>query len=282
MSESGDKVAVKMSDKNIAETERKVIRIHESGDVQLRFGKANAKLAELERGASIKYIVATFSLPAGWTCPFAVDCLTKADRITGKVTDGKQMEFRCFAASDEARSPDARKLRWHNFDSLRQLDSASMAKLIDRSLHIDKHARKANVIRIHVSGDFFNQAYFDAWCAVANMNPDTVFYAYTKSINYWVANLGAIPNNLNLTASWGGRHDALIGEYNLKSARVVFSEDEALQLGLTIDHDDSHAAFGNASFALLVHGTQPKGSKASAALSTMRANGTKFSYSSRS
>ena len=240
----------------------------------LKFGKANAKLAHMP-----DVTVATFSLPAGWTCPSAVDCLSKADRVTGKLTDAPSIAFRCFAASDEARSPDARNARWHNFDLLRRLDAAGMAEIISASIASDKNARKANVIRIHVSGDFFNQAYFDAWAMVASMHPETTFYAYTKSLNYWVARLNTIPRNFNLTASVGGRHDALIGELGLRYALVVYSEQEARTLGLDIDHDDTHAAFGYTSFALLIHGTQPKGSKAGDALKAMKANGTQYSYS---
>jgi hypothetical protein len=235
----------------------------------LKFGKANAKLRNMPNAK-----VATFSLPAGWTCPAAVDCLAKADRTTGKVTDGTHATFRCFAATDEARSPSARSMRWHNFDALRGHDATEIAALIAEAL-----PRDCNVVRIDVSGDFFNQAYFDAWIIVARMFPNVTFYAYSKSLDYWASRLGDIPANLNLTASVGGRHDALIGEYGLKSATVVFSPAEADALGLKIDHDDTAAAFGTASFALLLHGTQPKGSDASAALSAMRAAGVQFSYS---
>jgi hypothetical protein len=235
----------------------------------LRFGKANAKLRHMPGAGS----VVTFSLPAGWTCPAAVDCKAKAHRTTGRITDGVQATYRCFAASDEARSPAARAARWANMDALRGMNAAAMAELIMEALPPD-----ANVIRIHVSGDFYNQAYFDAWTIVATAVPAVQFYAYTKSLDYWVARLGRIPENLNLTASVGGRHDALIAEHALKFAAVVFSPAAAAAMGLKIDHDDTAAAFGTESFALLLHGTQPKGSAASAAISAMRADGVQFSY----
>jgi hypothetical protein len=55
-----------------------------------------------------------------------------------------------------------------------------------------------------------------------------------------------------------------------KEARVVYSEQEAADLGLEIDHDDEHAAFGKKDFALLIHGTQPKGSAAGEALKQIK------------
>ena len=66
-----------------------------------------------------------------------------------------------------------------------------------------------------------------------------------------------MPENFILTASKGGTHDHLIEQYNLNFAQVVFSEDEAEDLGLELDFDDSHA-INRESMALLVHGTQPK------------------------
>ena len=68
----------------------------------------------------------------------------------------------------------------------------------------------------------------------------------------------------------------MIAEQNLRSAKVVFSESEAVELGLDIDHDDSHAArpsMRDQDFALLVHGTQPKGSDAATALKELKGKG---------
>ena len=144
--------------------------------------------------------------------------------------------------------------------------------MIDNSLPKD-----AGIVRIHVAGDFFNQEYMHAWYAVALNNPRTLFYAYTKSLRYWLS-VREFPEiwNFVLTASYGGTHDHLIDEFNLRSAKVVFSEAEAAELGLAIDHDDTHAAkpsLRDDSFALLLHGTQPKDSDASKALKALKGKG---------
>ena len=83
----------------------------------------------------------------------------------------------------------------------------------------------------------------------------------------------SIPSNFVLTASYGGKHDAMIVEHGLKYAEGVYSEEQADALGFEIDHDDYHAAFGTKSFALLIHGTQPKGSMASQALQELKRRG---------
>lgn len=236
---------------------------------KLNFGKGNAKLSKE---------IYTFSLPAGYTCPAAHLCASYTDRTSGKITDGKDMVFRCFAASQESTFPNVRAARWHNFDLLAKVknDSFAMASLILSSLD-----NSAKIVRVHVSGDFFNAAYFRAWCYVAMHRPETKFYAYTKSVNIVADNLHMIPDNLVLTLSEGGRHDELINHLGMKTAKVVFSEDEALALSLEVDHDDSHAIEGNESFALLIHGTQPSKSTASAAIKALKAKGTKYSYSNK-
>ena len=77
----------------------------------LKFNKAKeqAKLKAIETWLGYMPNIYSFSLPSGHTCPFALDCLSKADRITGKITDGLNTLFRCFQASIEAISPTARK-----------------------------------------------------------------------------------------------------------------------------------------------------------------------------
>jgi len=224
----------------------------------LSFGKGNAKLDKT---------IATFSLPSGFTCPGALECLSRANRETGKITDGAENRFRCFSASQEAVFPNVRKQRWHNLDLLRGKSRAEMVALIIASLP------KLDIVRVHVAGDFFSQDYFNAWMIVASQLPEKHFYAYTKSVKFWIAAKEFVPSNFCLNASFGGLHDALIGEHNLKSAVVVFSEAEAAEKGLEIDHDDSKAMKGEKSFALLLHGSQPKGSVSAKALSTLKKTG---------
>ena len=235
----------------------------------------NAKLRQLVESTFGKgYKGYSFSLPSGHSCPFAKDCLSKSDRITGKITDGKDTLFRCFSAMDEARSSNARAQRWHNFDILRKMSFEEMVTEIDTSIPDDM-----GICRVHVGGDMFNEKYFLAWLEVARRHSEVIFYAYTKSIQYWVSNLDRIPENFSLNASRGSRVDGLIDEHDLKVAEVVYSLDEAIAKGLEIDHDESHAIKNNGSFALLIHGTQPSGSKASEAIKELKRQNVKFSYS---
>ena len=209
--------------------------------------------------------VYTFSLPSGYSCPFALDCFSKAHKDTGKISDNLTTEYRCFAASMESRRVNTRKQRWHNFDLLKHQDLETMIDLI-----IDSLPNDATIIRVHVGGDFFNERYFQAWAMVARLNPNKIFYAYTKSIPYWINNIDLIPHNFILNASYGGRMDSLIDQYNLKSAIVVFSEQQAIDKGLEIDDDERHAIIGTASFALKIHGQQPKDSNASHAIKEIK------------
>jgi hypothetical protein len=237
---------------------------------KLKFGNPNAKLKALV--AKLGIILKTFSLPAGHTCPGAKDCLSRADRVTGKITDGAETLFRCFAASGEARSPALRNLVWHNFDLIKvtMTDAwrynkekvKTIADLIHNSL-----PEKFDIMRVHVGGDYFSVVYLKAWIEVAKRNPDKVFYSYSKSLTFFESL--TLPENLVLTASRGGKWDELIDLHGWKEALVVYSEEEAKEKGLEIDHDDTHAAFGKENFALLIHGTQPKGSVASQALSAL-------------
>jgi len=110
-----------------------------------------------------------------------------------------------------------------------------------------------------------------AWIEVAKRNPEKIFYSYSKSLHFFKE--FALPENLVLTASRGGKHDDMIESDGWKEALVVYSEQEAQERGLEIDHDDTHAAFGKENFALLIHGTQPAGSAASKALSLLRKQG---------
>ena len=156
----------------------------------LTFSQANAKLVAMAKrlGLTIK----SFTLPSGWTCPAAKDCLSKADRTTGKITDGPHTAFRCFAASSESQYKNTRAMVWRNFDAIRSCkgDDLELADLLQSQL-----PKNFDIMRVHVGGDFFSQKYFDAWLEVARRMPDKHFYAYTKSLNFWVKRLFEIPSN---------------------------------------------------------------------------------------
>jgi hypothetical protein len=177
-------------------------------------------------------IVYEWNLPTGHTCPFALECLVKVNRETGKF-DNKSKAYRCYAASPE-RFPAVRNHRWANYEHV-----------LNGNKPILPNDCKA--VRIHASGDFFNQKYFDMWLEVARENPNVEFWAYTKSLKYWINRINDIPNNLILTASAGGKNDELIQKYQLKQAIVIKEKDDKLP----IDFNDDYARIPNVDFYLL-------------------------------
>lgn len=252
----------------------------------LSFSTENSKLHDM----------LIFSLPAGWSCPFADKCMKKVkrDRVfdpekigtvdkkgktyIGKVEweRGKNTEFDCFAANQELQYDEVRALRWSNYDLLLNTEKTSgvngMYQLIKKSIEFafDETGKKDEV-RIHESGDFYNQKYLDAWVMVAKSMPDILFYAYSKSIPYFRKymspddqgnNTLMLSNNFIVTFSEGGRLDKELETLNVKSSKVFKSPEEILAAGMKVDLDDTLAKLaGNkaSSFALLLHGTQDKG-----------------------
>lgn len=194
----------------------------------------------------------TFNLPSGWSCPYAMGCLAMADRYTGKIRKGEKQEYPCYSATAE-RYPAVRKQVWENFDALKGKKHDEMVRAI-----LEAIPAKATRIRIHGGGDFFNQTYFDAWLDVIRKRPSIKFWAFTKSIPFWVARVGEIPSNFSLTGSYGGRHDFLIEQLNLRFAKVVSSPEEADMMGLELDMNDRLAMERGRSFALLLNSKRKK------------------------
>ena len=184
-----------------------------------------------------KYYTGTvyeWNLPTGHTCPFALECLVKVNRETGKF-ENKSNAYRCYAAAPE-RFPAVRNHRWSNYEHVIKGNKPELPK-------------GCNAVRIHAAGDFFNQDYFDMWLEIARENPEVEFWAYTKSLKYWVNRVDQIPANLVLTASYGGRNDELIDQYNLKHVKVIKDELEAN--GGPIDLNDDVARQPNVNFYLI-------------------------------
>lgn len=244
----------------------------------LKFSTGNGKLKDR----------LIFSLPAGYSCPHAGVCKTFADRNTGLITDLPQLtgtvadEYRCFAAMAETR-PAVRDARWHNWDLIKATmygegdQSRLIAGLLDLSLSVQPDKK---LVRIHESGDFWTENYMKAWMLLAADRSKQTFYAYTKSLGMWYNLREHIPSNFYLTASHGGTLDYMLDKYGdvyQRIAYVVYTEEQAAELGLDVDHDDSHC-MGDKPFALLVHGSQRAGSAAMKALSQRKKEGKFVGY----
>ena len=241
----------------------------------LKFSIGNAKL---------KKDTLIFDLPAGKVCPGALNCHSWANvDKDGKrsIKDGKFTEFRCYAASQEVLYTALFQKRQYNLNLILEAlkedkDKNSLFSTVSLILRsIEKYETKnIKKVRIHSSGDFFNMAYLDAWLAVAKIKPHLKFYCYSKSLNLFLNK--KLSSNFYLTCSMGGLYDHLIKDNFKRYAVVVYSKSEAYTLGLLhhgkgykIDKDDS-SCFKNAPFALLLHGSQPKGSTASKALQAIK------------
>ena len=212
----------------------------------LKFSNSNKKLDKIADWMDVrKSDIKTFNLTPEKTCPFAYDC---------------QKLFECYAVIQEKYRKAFKKNNKYNTDLLFKYHHSidKMTDLIDSSLN----EIKCKVLRIHSSGDFFNPRYLKSWINVARNNSKIIMYAYTTSLKYWVNNLDEINNldNFKLIASLGtNNQDHLIKENNLQFSKVVYSDNEAKALKLSIDDNEKLAISQNKPFALKIHGTQPAG-----------------------
>jgi len=220
----------------------------------LKFSCGNSKLNALANHLELHHNqVVCFDLPAGWTCPCADICFSKANRDTGHITDGKNCKIRCYAASGEALYPQARKLRWHNYDTLRE--STDMVDTILSSI-----PNNVKVIRVHSSGDFFNLEYYQAWLKVATIRYDLVIFGYTKRADY-LKTFGT--GGMHMVYSHGGKLDNLKHGYPVCYIETPENEyPNILPACEKNPYDDFYFITEyKISFKLKVHGTQPKKGK---------------------
>ena len=120
---------------------------------------------------------AIWNLPSGITCP-------------GKTT---WCNKNCYAKKAEKLYPQVLPFRNNN---LKLAKSNKFYETIKAEIQCLVDNKKINTIRVHESGDFFNQDYLDVWFLLAYDFPQLTFYAYTKS---WMLDFHSIkPNNFIL------------------------------------------------------------------------------------
>ncbi len=113
--------------------------------------------------------------------------------------------------------------------------------------------KKATHVRVHDSGDFYSPKYLNKWIDIATQNKDVIFYAYTKSIKFFINGL-KLPKNLKIIFSEGSKTDNLINVNKHRHARI-FKSKELLQAAGYIDasNNDLKAITDNKKVGLVYH-----------------------------
>jgi hypothetical protein len=251
----------------------------------MKFSPANNKIKHLTKVKGLRpYLkdnkkVYSFDILSGVNCPYAKDCKSQAvENKQGKrhIQDGPDTDFRCFSASQEVLFTGVFNLRKENGKIVEYCSKHGYIKAADKLESL--LPKNAGIIRIHVGGDFKTKEYFRMWLELARRKPSILFYAYTKSLPFWVSLIHEVKRlpNLVLTASEGGHRDDLIGKFKLRHVKVIPSVSAARKLRLPVDHDDRFAADPSRSttnFGLLIHGVQPSGSKWGKAVKALKGKG---------
>jgi len=113
--------------------------------------------------------------------------------------------------------------------------------------------KKATHIRIHDSGDFYSVKYLQKWIDIAIQNTNVIFYAYTKSIKFFINGL-KLPKNLKIIFSEGSKNDNLINTVRDRHARIFKDLTQLLSAGyIDASNNDLKAITENKKVGLVYH-----------------------------
>lgn len=155
----------------------------------LTLSTGNMKLKGDEENAFL-----IWNLPACSTCPFATSLCQKF----------------CYAKKAERIYPSVSKSRNEQMEDSRNDDFVqNMVNTIKHYLAKKLIAGKIVYFRIHESGDFYSQEYFDKWVEITQQFPEVNFLAYTKSVKYVKETKQEIPSNFVIRFSvWADTKDS--------------------------------------------------------------------------
>tara|TARA_R110000751_G_scaffold293280_1_gene400818 strand:+ start:455 stop:1054 length:600 start_codon:yes stop_codon:yes gene_type:complete len=179
--------------------------------------------------------VMNFSLPAYKTitgktvCPFAKDCIQY-----------------CYAQKGNYRYPSVIKGLNNRYELSKTdefIPQMNATIILQRPTHV----------RIHDSGDFYSIAYLNKWVQIANDNKEVIFYAYTKSIKFFIDGL-LLPKNLKVIFSEGSKIDNLIDVNKHRHARIFKSKELLIAAGyIDASENDLKAITSNKKVGLVYH-----------------------------
>jgi len=194
----------------------------------------NAKMKKTSKENKAK--IFNFSIPAyktkegKITCPFADSCVKYCYAQKGNYT----------------RFPVVQQLMEEKYKISKK---AEFIPLMNEEIR----KKKATHIRIHDSGDFYSPTYLQKWVDIATQNKEVIFYAYTKSIKFFINGL-KLPKNLKIIFSEGSKTDNLINTAKHRHARI-FKTVEALNASgyINASTNDLKAITDNKKVGLVYH-----------------------------
>ena len=194
----------------------------------------NAKLKKTSKLNNTK--IFNFSIPAyktrsgKITCPFADSCVKYCYAQKGNYT----------------RFPVVQELMEQKYKISK---TAEFIPLMNEEIR----KKKATHIRIHDSGDFYSPTYLQKWVDIATQNTDVIFYAYTKSIKFFVNGL-LLPKNLKIIFSEGSKTDNLINVNKHRHARIFKTVEDLNASGyINASTNDLKAITTNKKIGLVYH-----------------------------
>jgi len=172
-----------------------------------------------------------FSLPAIQACPQAGTCAAI-----------------CYSTQGAYVYPNVKAARQFNFNV-----AQFQRPYFEQALYHDLNLIKQESIRIHDSGDFFDQAYLDTWLRIMLLFPQKQFYAYTKSLHL---DFSLAPSNFTRIQSQGGKLDRFI-DYSKPHARIFTTDEVRINAGYCDGNiNDGPAQRGEVLIGLVYHGNR--------------------------
>jgi len=194
----------------------------------------NAKMKKTSKENKAKIL--NFSIPAyktksgKSTCPFAGGCQKYCYAQKGNYT----------------RFPIVQQLMEKKYEISKQTNFNSL-------MNEEIAKKKPSHVRIHDSGDFYSPLYLQKWIDIAKDNKSVIFYAYTKSIKFFVEGL-TVPKNLKIIFSEGSKRDDLINVNKHRHARIFKTSNELKAAGyVDASSNDLQAITENKKVGLIFH-----------------------------
>lgn len=153
----------------------------------IKLSHGNKKLVSTK---DVKFLI--WSIPPQTTCPYATE----------------HCKASCYAMKAWKAYPNVRKAWTENYNETLKHKTddnfvSNMVNAITAELNRPSFKRaKEIIVRIHESGDFYSQAYANAWRLIASrfMEDERIhFMAYTKSVSYFMD--GRTPSNMTVRFS---------------------------------------------------------------------------------